>query len=372
MSILLQQDDFSGSTGSLAAPWSLIAGAWTRDGTRVAPTSAPGTLSHARLSAFDPGSLLSISSNPPTMTYEADVTLPTTFPATGDISQGITFLNSSTGTYGFELRYERLTAGTHQILFVMRGLTASTLLYGVYAPTSFTALAAGGTATLKAEIRFQVSNIYVIGYLDGVTLFFSTPSYAAMNAAFGTSYGSISAIAKYGGLVGSIAGTAGSGGGPAFPGYFDRWRVRDIGSLTTIPSSYSTPTLTAAPTLSAITVGAENDAGAETIPVNPSYAMQVSDGWAIDSIRSDGGHTVAMARQTRPRRTWQMHWDALTSANLTSFETLWAATTGTKKACTWTDPETGDAIVGRFTTEPRVSRVAPAIYQATCEWQEVF
>lgn len=373
MSLLIQQDDFSGSAGTLSGGlWTLPVGSWTRDGIQVYPSSAPATLSHARASAFNPGPLLSSASSPITITYEADITLPSTLPASGDVIQGVSFCNPSSGTTGMELRYERLSGGaTTQVQLLIRSSTSTVSLYTVFAPTAFTARAAGATMTLKAEVRFSGGGFVVIGYLDGTQLFISSPSYALLNSTTGNSYGATSGP-MYGGLVASVAGTATGSGGPQYPGYFDRWRVRDAGSATAINAMSQAPTLTTAPTLTPISVYAENDTGAETLTLQPSYAMQLADQFEVDEFVSDSGHAVLMAKQTRARRRWNLHWDAIGSSGKSTLETLWSALNTTKKAFTWTENETGSTITVRFVGAPTISRIAPNVYSASAVIMEVF
>ena len=151
----------------------------------------------------------------------------------------------------------------------------------------------------------------------------------------------------------------------------DNFRVTDIGNLADSLSITVAPTLVGFPTLTPVTMSAEDDGGAEVLSVQPSYAMQVEDDWGVVEHVYDGGYTATVARQSVGRRQWSFHWDALNASETAAIGALRLAVEGTKSAFSWTDPTTSETIHISFVEGPRLSLVAPGTYQAEALVREV-
>ena len=371
MSVELQLVDFT-ATGVLGSAWTATGGTFSQDGQRAYPTT-PATYSRAVLVAA-PNLTASV---PIKARYEADVTLPSSFPATGVLRAGLVFQ----GGYAHFL-WHRSSGGGSTIFdfFARHGTTGTETSYF----STSVSLSAGETYRLRSDVRYTAGGLIVeCAYsTDGgqtfTALFLSTPSVGAWNTATGQSLTSFATADKRGGIVAqsvqiitppipnvSIGSTA------LFPVMLDNFRVTDIGSLADAPTINTAPTLTAYPDFTSITVDEEDDGTVQTLSVQPSYALQCADEWVVIEHPYDGGYTATVGHQTVRRRVWNFHWDAMGVSDIIAFGTLRAAVRGRQSAFTWAHPTTGETIRIKFDAEPSVSLVAPSIWQAEATVREV-
>lgn len=369
MSVEVQFVDFT-ATGVLGAAWTATGGTFTQDGQRAYPTT-PATYSRAVLAAAP----YLTASTPIRARYEADVTLPATFPSTGVLRAGLVFQ----GGYA-HFAWTRTSGGASTLFdFFARNAAGTETSYF----SSSVALSAGSTYRLRADVRYNAGGLIVeCAYSsDGgqtfTALFLSAPSVTVWNAATGQSLTSFATADKRGGIVAQSAQVA----LPPNPfsavlfAYFvptlDNFRVVDIGSLADSPTIDVAPSLVAFPTLASYTLSEEDDGGAEVLTVQPSYAMSVDHEWGVVEHPYDGGYDAVVARQTVRRRAWRFHWDAMDATDVIAFGALRTAVRGRQSAFEWTDPTTAEVHRIRFDDEPQVSLVGPNVWQASATVREV-
>ncbi len=369
MTVEVQLVDFT-ATGVLGSAWTATGGTFTQDGQRAYPTT-PATYSRAVLVAAPNLT----ASTPIRGRYEVDVTLPAAFPATGVVRAGLVFA----GGYAHFLWHRSSGGGSTIFDFFARNAAGTETSYF----STSVALAAGSTTRLRADVTYNASNMVVEAKYsaDGgqtfTALFLSSPSVTVWNAATGQSLATMTASARTGGIVAQSAQVA----LPPNPfsavttAYFvptvDNYRVTDWGNLAASPSINTAPTLTAYPDFTSITVDEEDDGTAQTLSVQPSYALQCADEWIVIEYPYDGGYTATVGHLTVLRRVWNFHWDAMNVADIIAFGTLRAAVRGRQSAFTWDHPTTGETIRIKFDAEPSVSLVGPSIWQAEATVREV-
>jgi len=361
MTILLQLADFNSSGGLSSPPWTLTGGTLTQDGQRI--SCASSAVYCRAVLAVAPSLTTTV---PITIRYEVDVTMPSPLPS-GLVRLGLCGMGGA-----LHLVYEKTAAGTSQIQFCVRNLSsgAETSYFTVFAPAAFTALSAGESMRIRADVQIYSGStglsVAAFKSLDaGVTwagpLFVSTPSLASWNTATGQALSAMTSENRYGGIVYNVAGS--------HVGYLDNLRVLDAGSAAVSPQFTTVPALTAAPSLTPITVGTEDDGTLLSLTVQPSFAQEITDQWRVVDHPYEGGYVASVATQTGPRRKWRFHWDALSSSQRSTLITLRDAV-GRTSSFAWIDPETGASIRIRFATDPVITQVAPAVWTAEAEVQE--
>lgn len=370
MSITLQAEDFV-TDGALSS---------TRFGTGVADfvntggrtyssAAVASTDSATTLTAFDPSTILS-ASTPKRIRYELDFTLPTSFPASGEIRAGFHALCRSTDRDGLRLVYRRTSGGaaTYVELLIARVSGSALSDLSMYL-VPVTALAAGATARLRLDVTLNSTNLVAEAFLDGNPAFISTPTTATFNLVTGRSLSAMTASTCYARLIVTTTGTAAPSGGVTASSrtYLDRLRVVDIGSLADVPAFAVEPALVGAPVRTPVVIGPEDDGTVAELTVHPSYVALLVDEWDVTEHPYDGGYVGTAARQTRPRRRVPMRWDALSAANLASIQALRGSA-----PFSWTNPETAETLRLKWTTDLTEHHVGPSVWAAEAEAVEVF
>lgn len=371
MSVVLQLVDFTAS-GVLGSAWTATGGTFIQDGQRARMT-AVATYSRAVLNAVPPLS----ASNPIRGRYEVDLQLPPSFPTTGIVRGGVVFA----GGYG-HLVWHRSSGGGSTIFdfFARHGTTgAETSFY-----STTVALAADTTVRIRANVSYSSGALVVEAWYSTTAgaswsyLFLSTPSTAVWNTATGQALANMTASARTGGIVGNMAGVPGAvppGPGSVAPsvfggGYFDNYRVTDIGNLALSPAFTTAPALTAAPSLTPITVGTEDDSTVATLPIAPDWPAIPTDAYRVTEHAYDGGYTVPVANQTAPRRSWPFRWSNIPLANVDTLVTF-RDSVAQSSAWSFVDPETGATLRLVFTTDMTITRVGPDAYDCAADVMEV-
>lgn len=354
MSLEVQLADFT-ATGVLGSAWTATGGTFTQDGQRAYATT-PATYSRAVLVAVP----AITASTPVKVRYEVDLLLPASFPSTGVVRGGLVFQ----GGYA-HLTWTR-TSGGASTLFDFYARNAAGTETSYYSTS--VALTAGATYRLRADVTLYPFAMVVECFYSadaGATftaLFLSSPSLAVWNAATGQSLTTLLTASRTAGIVADVAG---------LPAYLDNLRVTDIGNLATNPTIDVAPATTAFPTLTPYTVSEEDDAGAETLTVQPSYALAVADEWAVTEHPYDGGYVGTVATQSVRRRGWEFFFAALSATDATAIGALRTAVHGTRSTFSWTEPATGESIRIKFVSDIMISLVAPGVYQAEATVREV-
>lgn len=388
MSVTVQFDDFNRTSGAVASPWTVKTGdTWTLTGSQLRVDGTPAPFRRAILQAVDPYSLVTGTT---TKSYDVSVDFetPAVYSSTEDAYAGIVFMSAGANAAfsSFEFVWWRDSSGNQRIRWQYRS-SAGTLftlppVLG-YLLTGAQVAAAGSIHTLAVKVSFtvQASNapITVTGSLDGVQLYGSGIIFPST---LGFSSGNIATTPHYAGLMAQVPGPLGTVGNnhgfpifstdPQYPILFDNFRVRDVGALAVQPVIYPAPTLTTAATLTPISVAAEDDSGAETLTLPHHYTYSVQDQFASTDHPYDAGYVASVARSTRRRRTWALHWDAINTTDRATLLTLSAAVNVRKKAFSWTDPETGEVVLVRIVSEVRTSQIGPAVWAASFDVQEIF
>lgn len=354
MSVVVQLVDFTAS-GVLGSAWTATGGTFIQDGQRARPAAA-GVYSRAVLSAVPPLS----ASTPIRGRYEVDLLLPAAFPTTGVVRGGVVFA----GGYG-HLVWHRSSGGGSTIFdfFARHGTTGAETSYY----STSVALTAGTTVRIRADVAYNSANLVVdawystTGGASWSYLFLSAPTTAVWNTATGQALANMTASARTGGIVATAPVDT----------YIDNFRVTDIGSLAVSPVFSTAPTLTAAPTLSPITVGTEDDGTVATLTVAPDWPAEPSDSYRVVEHQYDGGYTAAVAYQTRPRRQWPFRWSNITASDVLTLVALHDAV-GNSSAFSFADPETGETLRLVFLTDLRIVQVGPAAYDCSADVSEVF
>ena len=149
------------------------------------------------------------------------------------------------------------------------------------------------------------------------------------------------------------------------------------------PPPYSVPAMAlpvaaAEPTLvlaSALSGSSENDAGAETLTVHPSYTLQVADGYQTTEHPYDAGYFASSSQTSKRRRSWGFQWRALNATQFTTLLALAVAVEGKRTSFLWTDPETAEVIRLRFLADLQYQQIAgtgaSAVYAASASVEEV-
>lgn len=104
----------------------------------------------------------------------------------------------------------------------------------------------------------------------------------------------------------------------------------------------------------------------------PSFPLQENMEDAV--IRSDfaAGYEQTRAKFTRNRTTYGLKWPAMKSSDVESLRTFYKTTLGNGSGmCDWTYPGTSAVHAVRFNSPPKITLVAPGIYQVECEIREV-
>ena len=379
MSVLLGLDEFDRAAGTLTTPWTIRTGdTWKLTGNQVyasdttpfAPSyyTPPGVERLAIL--MDPYPLLTANTaGAKIMSVQVTITTPPVFSTTYTEEQGIVFLSAGANSLPhFEVVWSRTTGGTNTIKLYSRA-SAGRTLWATLASLSATTVSTVYSLRIEHTI-LSASNSTLFAYWDAApTAGISISSGFMTTVGFS---GNPQTNSHYVGLYGLSAGLQSTSAGPVFspinPAYFDDFTVRDTGIEST--PIYAEPTLTADPTLATIAVQAENDSTGDTFVLRPSYAIQVDQQIESNEHRFDGGYAQSVARASGRRRRWSLWWDALSSAQRSTFITHIATVSGKKKHFAWQDPDTGQGVVVRFTADPVISQVAPSVWSASATVEE--
>jgi len=383
MTITIQSEDF-GDDGALSTTrfGTGVADFYNTEGRTYASVAPSSTDSACTLTTFDPAGLLT-ASTPKVIRYEIDFKLPDTFPATGEIRAGFHALCRSTDRDGLRLVYRRTSGGvaTYVELLIARVAGSALSDVSLYL-VPVTALAAGATGRLRLDVTLSTFCI-ATAYLDGALAFTSTPSLTSFNLATGRSLTTFANSTGYARLIVTSVGTA---IGPVFPPsapqptgviavnrtFLDRLRVSDAGNLAVVPSFAVEPALVGAPVRSALIPVTESaDASGETLPVAPSYVVQITDRYRVTEHPYSGGYKATVAGNTTPRREWSLGWEAMTPTEYAAMRAMNTAAYGIVRNWTFNDPETGAAIVCRFISALTFKLVAPSVYEAAADVREV-
>lgn len=370
MSLLLQADDFDRS-GSVTPPWTVKTGdTWTLNGYNVIVQGAPSTFRRMVMQQFDPGTRLVATGTLRAYEVEVKVTAPPAFSATEDLYAGITFMSSGANGAAshFEVLWRKIAGGLSTLIFQRRDaagvVTPMFPFGGVVLPT----VAVNETHTIKVRLAmFDPFTASVSAYWDGAL---TIGSVGISNP--GTSMGfngSFLTATHYAGLVATVPGPADPNGDPLNYLVFDAFRFRDI-QATQSPLT-TAPALTADPVLSAITVADEDDWVAETLDVQPSYSVALEDQYATAEHRFDGGYVQTVATASARRRRWQLRWNAINSTQRTDLEALEENVGGRRRSFKWTDPETGEEVLVRMTSDLSITLKAPGIWSAGVDVEEL-
>lgn len=356
MSVDIQADDLFAAPAS--PTWTNVYGTWTADTSRVYPTTLL-TETVSVLSAYDPASQLS-ASTPKKIRYQCTVTMPSTFPATGEIRVGLGAFMQSANRSGFWLTYRRTSGGasTYVELAIRRPTSSSasdSSLFSVFSGAGITALAADGVGVLRLDLTLNPIYWLAEGYFNGVKILTSTPTVNLFSSFTGQAlFNNAYDYPMFGGIVGNVAARS----------YVDAFTIADFGSLTAVDPLYVAPTLTAFPTLTPLTMTAEDEGGTETLPVQPSYVLSGADRWEVSQWPYSGGYTAFAARQTAPRREWpSLNWEAMSDVEVFYMDAFLTAVKTRVGTWNWVFPETGETVRCRFTTEPVIKYVAPSVWE---------
>lgn len=298
---------------------------------------------------------------------------------------GLQFLGMSSGISGYAALISR-AGGT--------GVTTLRLVKvsGAYTAPTFTDL--GGAAvtlpTASEGDRWKITVTVTIlkptftlasfsvtvttasaSYSVGMPSALTAAAYAADTGQSGTTWASLLGYVGFLNRPGVPQFAPFTAQGDAVPNQFEELRVRDVGILTTPANATPTYTLTAAPSLTAITASTESQTNGLTLTVQPSFVMTVQDAWQVEEFTSDSGDRVAWPRQTRRRRLWRFNWTALDSSERATLATLVDDAQGQFYAFSWTDPETNTALSIRFTSGVQFSQVGPNTWTASADVEEV-
>lgn len=374
MSVLVQADDFNRS-GTLSTPWTVKSGdAWFLDGYTVRPHGTPSTFRRAVMQTFDPFARVSRSTPPPVYAgYQAEVqiTAPDAFSATEDLFAGITFMSSGANGVAshFEVVWRKVAASLSSLVFQKRSaagvVTALFPIGGIVLPT----VNVGEVHTLNVAVTLlDTANAQLTARWDSVIYIGVTIPSLSANGFNGSTF---TTATHYAGIVATVPGPADSNGNPLYPVRFDNFRFRDVGPDSFQPALNPTPALTADPVLASVTMSDEDDSGAETLDVQPSYVHVYEDQYAAHEHRFDGGYVQTISASSGVRRKFALRWNALSSAQRTTLLTLEAAVEGKRKAFTWVHPETGETLKVRFTTDLVIRQVQPTTWAGEVEAEEV-
>ena len=156
------------------------------------------------------------------------------------------------------------------------------------------------------------------------------------------------------------------------------------GTIPSPPPTYTTASM-AAPVAVAeavlstlagtLVANAENDAGASTLTVQPSYTLQVADGYQTTEHPYDAGYFASSSQTSKRRRSWGFQWRALNATQFTTLLALAVAVEGKRTSFLWTDPETAEVIRLRFLADLQYQQIAgtgaQAVYAASASVEEV-
>ena len=353
MSLQLQTDDFL-VEGPLGPQWLQTVGG----GFTVTPDlrAQPNTLAadaQTTLATFDPATVISTSPQR-VIRYELDVTFPNPLPTVAgqNVKLGVTGLNRSTQRDGLGFQLERLNAGaSNNMRIVLRNAAGTETPIAIIATAAWVA---GETVRLMVDVAFQPTFITVSVTATGsagTNNSGATISLATFNAGTGRALASLNSSTMYGGAFLRIDGSV--------VGYMDRFRVEDIGLGAVQPNINPVYTLTVNPTLTSITVQAEDDGAALTLTVQPDRPTEPRENWGGASFVADGGHMTTRATQSRARTLWSpFSWASLNQTDYDLIVALHAAAFSKAKVFSWTDPDTVTVYRLRFMSELRTRMIS--------------
>lgn len=354
MSVVVQFASFTAS-GALGAEWTATGGTFSQDGQRAFPLT-PATYSRAVLAQAP----TITASTPIRVRYEVDLTMPTTFPATGLFRGGLVFQ----GGFGHFV-WDRTSGGAAtRFDFFARNAAGTETSYF----STSVSLGTDTTTRLRAEVTYSAFGLGVTcsystdGGATFTALFNSAPNLGAWNTATGQSLTSLATADKRGGIVANMAGVA---------GYLDNFRLTDVGSLADDPAAYAAPALVADPTLTPITLTSEVVASGQSLDVDPDFPLSPVDTWTRTDHEYDGGYRAAHAGpQSVRRRAWAFVWSNRSEDDKLDIEAL-RDNVRKDRSFFWTDPTTGEVLVLQFDSDLTITRVAPDAYDLSAEVSEV-
>lgn len=382
MGVNLLVDRFNG-TGAIGNPWTVQTGdTWTRDGDVVQPLGLPSTFRRMIVQTLNPYAIA--SGSPPSgaaKMYEVEVQVkaPAAYSSTEELRAGIEIMSPGANVAGFRLEWVwiRSAAGAHTVELRFTNVAG----VAPFTPTQLTgasiaAIAVGEVHTLRVSIEVGSQGLAygrIRGYFDGQP--YGLPQTLHAVTLGGTLW---STLAHYAGIVASTPGP-GTGGpvgaavNPVYPIGFDNFIVRDVGPLATAGALYPAPTLVATPTLTGVTLAAEDDSAGDQLPVQPSFAYVMEPELVVREHRMDGGHIVTHARDAVQRRRWQLVWAPIRTSDKDSLRTF-HGTVKNRKAWPWTHPETGEAIKVIFASDVFTTSqdAANTVWASRAEVLEVF
>lgn len=379
MSSVIQQEDFS-TTGTVdGLLWSAIgagAGLYISDGVRgyISEPLGWGVDQQMTMVAFQPAPSTPI---PRKIQYELDLQWPAVLPGgSGNLIMGVTGLQRSSGRDGLWLLVRRLTGGATNVWsLIIAGVTSSSDL--VLQSVAFTP-AVNDMIRVTLDITFAVgvsfTGVMTIAKTDAITFVTTTTvqpfamGLAQFNTVTSRALATTDACTKYGGIFVRVDGSPSNNTRP----YVDRFRIRDTNVTAQLPDLHPEYTLTAAPSLTPISLGDEDATSPSyTLTVQPSWTTQLEDQWTANEFNTDGGTQIVTAKQARRRRRWGFHWQAINATDWGTVNTLIDNTHQGHKSFNWADPETGVTIPLRFTSPLSTQQIGPSVYTAEADVEEV-
>lgn len=415
MGVILQIDDLD-RTGGLGANWteqSEGSASIVLDGDKAEPSvsqiATPGQpagtfhwpLHRAVFNTFDPKTLLPLSSinnvsgGPlQRVTYAATIQMPSALPSPPDVLRvgPVMLENNGSGiTSSYEFVYEIDSAGAHWLKVYNRtSLTAFTLCAGSARnlTTIGQELAAGESAVLYLRAVFDNNFVWEIhswwdrgqGQIAGQVFFFESDiCYLSWPSPPPGGLGPGSET-FYGGMVmyqeGPSSGPGSFGTGPQLLIVAQdhvailSWRVVND-APDPVPQFFPMPVVSAPATLGSVTLDTEDDGSSIALLTPPSYTIPTEPRDIVHEHRSEDGHLVTIAGQTRSRRIWSLVWAGLNATERSGVRNAFISAKATKSHLSWTDAETGELRKVRAIEPPVIELVGSDVWNITAQAEEI-